>query len=141
MLPHVKSLECSFAWWKTLWFQHTIPKHSFIGWLAIKSKLQSYRLLKWGYTGTGSVCFVEADLRVGIIYSLSVLSLKEFGVLLLNFVLFFMLITAGTALWIGVKKDLKDVMSELYYASWLGGLQFIIFDFKGMLLSTLAAYG
>jgi hypothetical protein len=87
------------------------------------------------------VCFVEADLRVGIIYSLSVLSLKEFGVLLLNFVLFFMLITAGTALWIGVKKDLKDVMSELYYASWLGGLQFIIFDFKGMLLSTMAPYG
>lgn len=28
-------------WWKDVWDQHTIPKHSFIGWLAMHKRLQT----------------------------------------------------------------------------------------------------
>ena len=46
----VKELEVDR--WKFLWFQLAIPRHSFIGWLAIKNKLTATdRLAKWGYTG------------------------------------------------------------------------------------------
>lgn len=63
------------AWWKVLWFQHTIPKHLFIGWPVILNKLSTRdRLIQWGYTGVGIV------LRVEITLSLNVHSLKEFGV-------------------------------------------------------------
>ena len=46
----VKELEVDR--WKFLWFQLAIPRHSFIGWLAIKNKLTTTdRLAKWGHTG------------------------------------------------------------------------------------------
>ena len=46
----VKELEVEVNWWKFLWFQLAIPRHTFIGWLAIKNKLiMRDRLAKWGY--------------------------------------------------------------------------------------------
>ena len=48
----VKELEVEVNWWKFLWFQLAIPRHTFIGWLAIKKNLTIRdKLAKWGYTG------------------------------------------------------------------------------------------
>ncbi|GJY49003.1 RNA-directed DNA polymerase, eukaryota, reverse transcriptase zinc-binding domain protein [Tanacetum coccineum] len=36
-------------WWKLIWFSYSIPKHSFIMWMAINDKLMTQdRLKKWG---------------------------------------------------------------------------------------------
>jgi hypothetical protein len=37
------------SWWTLLWFDHTIPRHSFIGWLAMKNKLPT--MIHWGFNG------------------------------------------------------------------------------------------
>ncbi|GKC90735.1 RNA-directed DNA polymerase, eukaryota, reverse transcriptase zinc-binding domain protein [Tanacetum coccineum] len=35
-------------WWKIVWFNHCIPRHAFILWLAIQGRLSTHdRLLKW----------------------------------------------------------------------------------------------
>ena len=51
-------------WWKILWFSHNIPRHSFIGWLAIKNKLPTReRMLKWGFTVDGNCGFCRNSLE------------------------------------------------------------------------------
>jgi hypothetical protein len=40
------------SWWRLLWFDLTIPRHSFIGWLAMKNKLPTKeRMIQWGFNG------------------------------------------------------------------------------------------
>jgi hypothetical protein len=33
------------SWWRLLWFDHTIARHSFIGWLAMKNKLPTKEMM------------------------------------------------------------------------------------------------
>ena len=37
------------SWWRLLWFDLTIPRHSFTRWLAMKNKLPTKeRMIQWG---------------------------------------------------------------------------------------------
>jgi hypothetical protein len=46
---HLRSKQIEVPWWKLIWFQGAIPKHCFIGWLAMKDRLTTKdRLLLWG---------------------------------------------------------------------------------------------
>uniref|UniRef100_A0A2N9JAL9 Reverse transcriptase domain-containing protein n=1 Tax=Fagus sylvatica TaxID=28930 RepID=A0A2N9JAL9_FAGSY len=45
-------------WWNFIWYSLNIPRHSFIGWLAILSKLPTKeRMLKWGFNVDGNCVF------------------------------------------------------------------------------------
>ena len=45
-------------WWNLIWFSLNIPRHSFIGWLAILNKLPTKeRMLKWGFNVDGNCVF------------------------------------------------------------------------------------
>ena len=53
---HLRMKQTEVQWWKLLWFPTTIPKHSFIGCLAIKNRLTTKnRLLQWGI-GVDPLC-------------------------------------------------------------------------------------
>ena len=74
----VKELEVDR--WKFLWFQLAIPRHSFIGWLAIKNKLTTTdRLAKWGYTGDTLGVFCRSCIESKDPHSLPAILLEESG--------------------------------------------------------------
>ena len=80
--PHV-------AWHKLIWFPKFIPRHSFIFWLAIKSKLRTKDKLKeWGVIDDAK-CFLcnQVDETLDISFLIAV-SLELFGQQLLSFALF-----------------------------------------------------
>uniref|UniRef100_A0A2N9IBN2 Reverse transcriptase domain-containing protein n=1 Tax=Fagus sylvatica TaxID=28930 RepID=A0A2N9IBN2_FAGSY len=52
------------SWWKLLWFSLSIPRHSFIGWLAMHNKLPTKeRMLKWGFIVDGNCVFCRNSLE------------------------------------------------------------------------------
>ena len=76
----VKELEVEVELWKFLWFQLAIPRHTFIGWLAIKNKLTIRdKLAKWGYTGDTLCVFCRSCIESKDPHSLPAILLEEFG--------------------------------------------------------------
>ena len=57
-------------WWKLIWPHTSIPKNSFICWLATINRLSTReRLVKWRYDGEFNVFSVETQWRVVIFFS------------------------------------------------------------------------
>jgi hypothetical protein len=53
------------AWWPLLWFLLNIPRHSFIGWLAINYRLSmNDRMMKWGFSKDIFCCFCRGSIEV-----------------------------------------------------------------------------
>ena len=75
-------------WWHLLWFNLAIPKHSFVGWIVILSKLSTKaRILQQGLPSSSEwfVCFLQLwHLSSGTIYFLVLLLPRGSGKLQLT---------------------------------------------------------
>ena len=50
-LEAIREKEAEVSWWRLIWYSKAIPKHAFIGWLAMLNRLSTKeRMLKWGDT-------------------------------------------------------------------------------------------